>query len=185
THLIGSALKGKVLGCVGFGRIAIATARRAHHGFGMKVAYYARRPAEDAIAQELQAEFHPDLKDLLGKADFVSLHVPGGAETANMIDAASLATMKPGSYLINTARGSVIDHAALAQALRSGHLAGAGLDVYPAEPQVPADLLGIENVVLLPHLGSANSETRIAMGMCALANVAAFTEGADLPNPVL
>ncbi len=185
THLIGSALKGKVLGCVGFGRIAIATARRAHHGFGMKVAYYARRPAEDAIAQELQAEFCSDLRDLLIKADFVSLHVPGGAETANMIDAAALATMKPGSYLINTARGSVVDHAALAQSLRSGHLAGAGLDVYPAEPKVPAELLDIENVVLLPHLGSANSETRVAMGMCALANVAAFAEGADLPNPVL
>jgi glutathione S-transferase len=87
THLVGSALKGKVLGCVGFGRIAQATARRAHHGFGMKVAYYARRPADDAVAQELQAEFVPYLKDLLGKADFVSLHVPGGAETANMIDA--------------------------------------------------------------------------------------------------
>jgi lactate dehydrogenase-like 2-hydroxyacid dehydrogenase len=184
THLVGSALKGKVLGCVGFGRIAQATARRAHHGFGMKVAYYARRPADEAIAQELQAEFMPDLKDLLGKADFVSLHVPGGVETANMIDGRAIAAMKPGSYLINTARGGVVDHAALAAALRSGHLAGAGLDVYPAEPQVPAELLDVENVVLLPHLGSANSETRIAMGMCAMANVTAFAKGAALPNPV-
>lgn len=184
THLVGSALKGKVLGCVGFGRIAQATARRAHHGFGMKVAYYARRPADETVSAELQAEFLPDLKDLLGKADFTSLHVPGGAETANMIDAAALAAMKPGSYLINTARGGVVDHAALAAALRSGHLAGAGLDVYPAEPQVPAELLGIENVVLLPHLGSANSETRLAMGMCAMANVEEFAKGAVLPNPV-
>lgn len=184
THLIGSALKGKVLGCVGFGRIAQATARRAHHGFGMKVAYYARRPADAAIAAELGAEFVPDLNDLLGKADFVSLHVPGGAETANMIDAAALAAMKPGSVLINTARGSVVDHGALATALRSGHLAGAGLDVYPAEPQVPVELLGIENIVLLPHLGSANAETRLAMGLCALANVEAFAKGAALPNPV-
>jgi len=184
THLVGSALKGKVLGCVGFGRIARATARRAHHGFGMKVAYYARRPADDAVVQELQAEFMPDLKDLLGKSDFVSLHVPGGAETANLIDTTALAAMKQGSYLINTARGGVVDHAALAAALRSGHLAGAGLDVYPVEPQVPAELLGIENVVLLPHLGSANSETRVAMGMCALANVEAFEEGSALPNPV-
>ena len=165
THLVGSALKGKMLGCVGFGRIAQATARRAHHGFGMKVAYYARHPADEAVGAELQAEFLPYLKDLLGKADFVSLHVPGGAETANMIDAAALAAMKPGSYLINTARGGVVDHGALAAALRSGHLAGAGLDVYPAEPQVPAELLDLENIVLLPHLGSANSETRIAMGI--------------------
>ncbi len=180
THLVGSALKDKVLGCVGFGRIAQATARRAHHGFGMKVAYYARRPAD----VDVEAEFVPDLKDLLGKADFVSLHVPGGPETANMIDAAAIAAMKPGSYLINTARGGVLDHGALAAALRSGHLAGAGLDVYPAEPQVPAELLDIENVVLLPHLGSANSQTRIAMGMCALANVRAFASGATLPNPI-
>ena len=184
THLIGSALNGKVLGCVGFGRIAIATARRAHHGFGMNVAYYARRPAEADVAAELQAEFVPDLNALLNKADFVSLHIPGGAETANMIDAAAIAAMKPGSYLINTARGGVVDHDALAAALRSGHLAGAGLDVYPSEPQVPPALLGIENVVLLPHLGSANAQTREAMGMCALANIDAFAKGAALPNPV-
>ena len=184
THLVGAGLKGKVLGLVGMGRIAIATARRAHHGFGMKIAYYARRPCEDAVAAELQAEFMPDLNDLLGKADIVSLHVPGGAETANLIDAGAIARMKQGAYLINTARGGVVDHAALAAALGSGHLAGAGLDVYPAEPQVPAELLGLENVVLLPHLGSANAETREAMGFCALDNVAAFAAGADLPNRV-
>ncbi len=184
THLIGSALKGKVLGCVGFGRIAIATARRAHHGFGMKIAYYGRRECDPAVADELDAEFCPELSDLLGKADFVSLHVPGGAETANMIDADAIAAMKPGSYLINTARGGVVDHEALADALKSGHLAGAGLDVYPAEPAVPECLLGLENAVLLPHLGSANAETRVAMGMCALANVEAFAKGAELPNPV-
>ncbi|MES2700621.1 MAG: D-glycerate dehydrogenase [Pseudomonadota bacterium] len=184
THLIGNALKGKVLGLVGFGRIGIATARRAHHGFGMKIAYYGRRPCEAAVVDELGAVFYPDLNDLLRTSDVISLHAPGGAETANMIDAAALAAMKPGSYLINTARGTLVDHAALAQALRSGQLAGAGLDVYPAEPQVPAELLGLENVVLLPHLGSANRETREAMGFCALANVQAFAEGADLPNRV-
>lgn len=184
THLVGQALKGKVLGCVGFGRIGIATARRAHHGFGMQVAYYGRRPCEDAVTAELGATFHPDLKGLLAASDVVSLHAPGGAETARMIDATAIAAMKPGSYLINTARGTLVDHAALADALRSGHLAGAGLDVYPAEPQVPAELLGLENVVLLPHLGSANRETREAMGFCALANVEAFAAGAALPNPV-
>ena len=173
-----------MLGCVGFGRIGIATARRAHHGFGMQIAYYGRRPCEAAVALELGAVFYPDLKDLLHNSDVVSLHAPGGAETVNMIDAGALAAMKPGSYLINTARGGLVDHAALAQALKSGHVAGAGLDVYPHEPQVPAELLALENVVLLPHLGSANRETREAMGFCALNNVQAFADGADLPNRV-
>lgn len=184
THLIGSALHGKVLGLVGFGRIGIATARRAHHGFGMKIAYYARRPCDKAITRELGAEFCPDLGELLGKSDFVSLHIPGGAETANMIDVGAISRMKRGSYLINTARGGVVDHDALADALKSGQLAGAGLDVYPAEPEVPEKLLCLENVVLLPHLGSANAETRTAMGLCALANAEAFANGAELPNRV-
>lgn len=184
THLVGSALKGKVLGLVGMGRIAIATARRAHHGFGMRIAYFARRPCDPAVAEELGAEFHPALRDLLAASEFVSLHVPGGAETANLIDAEALAAMKSGSYLINTARGGIVDHEALAEALRSGHLGGAGLDVYPHEPRVPEALLALENVVLLPHLGSANAETRIAMGMKALANVEAFAKGETLPDQV-
>jgi lactate dehydrogenase-like 2-hydroxyacid dehydrogenase len=184
THLVGSALKGKVLGLVGMGRIAVATARRARHGFGMRIAYYARRKCDPAVAEELEAEFHDGLPGLLGAADFVSLHVPGGAETANLIDAAALMAMKPGSYLINTARGGIVDHEALADALRTGHLAGAGLDVYPHEPAVPEPLLGLENVVLLPHLGSATSETRIAMGMKALANVEAFARGEPLPDGI-
>ncbi len=182
THLIGSALKDKVLGVVGFGRIGQATAERAKHGFGMNIAYYARGHKPEAEA--LEAEFCPDLNSLLGKSDFVSLHVPGGGDTANLIDAEALGAMKPGSYLINTARGGVVDHDALADALRSGHLAGAGLDVYPHEPQVPEALLDLENVVLLPHLGSANAETREAMGMRALANIEAFAEGEPLPDPV-
>ncbi|MBO9518556.1 MAG: D-glycerate dehydrogenase [Porphyrobacter sp.] len=184
THLIGSALKGKVLGLVGMGRIAIATAQRAKHGFGMKIAYYGRRECEPDVARELEAEFFPDLHTLLGASDFVSLHVPGGGETANLIDAAALAAMKPTGYLINTARGGIVDHDALADALDHHCIAGAGLDVYPHEPQVPAALLGLENVVLLPHLGSANAETRIAMGMKALANVEAFAKGEPLPDRV-
>ena len=185
THLVGSALKDKVLGLVGMGRIAVATARRAKHGFGMRIAYYARRPCDPAVVEELGAEFHSGLPSLLAAADFVSLHVPGGAETANLIDAAALAAMKPGGYLINTARGGVVDHEALADALRTGHLAGAGLDVYPHEPQVPEALVRLENVVLLPHLGSANAETRIAMGMKALANVEAFANGELLPDRIV
>ena len=184
THMIGSALTGKTLGLVGMGRIAIATARRAHHGFGMRIAYTGRRECDPAVAQELDARFCPALGDLLASSDFVSLHVPGGAETANLMDARAIALMKPGSYLINTARGGIVDHDALADALRSGHLAGAGLDVYPHEPQVPEALLDLENVVLLPHLGSANTETRIAMGKKALANVEAFARGEPLPDRV-
>lgn len=184
THLIGSSLKDKVLGLVGMGRIAIATARRAHHGFGMRIAYYARRECDPAVAEELEAAFHPELISLLGASDFVSLHVPGGTETAKLIDAAALAAMQPGSYLINTARGGIVDHDALAEALRSGQLAGAGLDVYPHEPQVPEALLDLENAVLLPHLGSANIETRIAMGMKALANIEAFARGEPMPDRI-
>lgn len=184
THLIGSGLKGKVLGLVGMGRIAVATARRAKHGFGMRIAYYGRRECDPAVAAELEAEFFSVLPDLLGASDFVSLHVPGGAETANLIDAGAIAAMKPGGYLINTARGGVIDHEALAEALRTGRLAGAGLDVYPQEPKVPDALLGLENVVLLPHLGSADAETRIAMGMKALSNIEAFAKGEPLPDRV-
>jgi lactate dehydrogenase-like 2-hydroxyacid dehydrogenase len=184
THKLGSSLKDKVLGLVGFGRIGIATARRAHHGFGMKIAYYGRRETEPAIARELGAEFYPDLTDLLAASDFVSLHVPGGAETEGLIGEAALAAMKPGAYLINTARGGIVDHAALAAALGEGRLAGAGLDVYPAEPQVPQELLGLENVVLLPHLGSATRETRTAMGERALANVVAWADGEPLPDRV-
>jgi lactate dehydrogenase-like 2-hydroxyacid dehydrogenase len=184
THMVGSALKGKVLGLVGMGRIAIATARRAKHGFGMKIAYYGRREIAPEVAAELGAEFFPSLHTLLRVADFVSLHVPGGAATANLIDAAAIAQMKPGSYLINTARGGIVDHEALADALDRKHLAGAGLDVYPHEPEVPHALLGLENVVLLPHLGSATAETRIAMGMKALANVEAFVNGDPLPDRI-
>jgi len=184
THMVGSALRDKVLGLVGMGRIAIATARRAKHGFGMRIAYYGRREIDPAVATELEAEFFPSLHTLLRTADFVSLHVPGGAATANLIDAKAIAEMKPGSYLINTARGLIVDHEALADALDRGQLAGAGLDVYPHEPEVPEALLGLENVVLLPHLGSANAETRIAMGMKALANVEAFVNGNPLPDRI-
>ena len=184
THLNGASLKGKVLGLVGLGRIGIATAQRARHGLGMRIAYYGRRECLPDVARELEAEFYPDLHALLAASDFVSLHVPGGAETAGLIDAHALAAMKPGSYLINTARGGIVDHAALAEALRSGHLAGAGLDVYPAEPHVPEELLGLENVVLLPHLGSATRETRIAMGERALANIIAWAEGRPLPDRI-
>jgi lactate dehydrogenase-like 2-hydroxyacid dehydrogenase len=182
THLVGASLRDKVLGVVGFGRIGQALAARARHGFGMRIAYYARKEMAEGAA--LEADYCSDLGDLLGKSDVVSLHVPRGAATANLIDADAFSAMKRGSYLINTARGGVVDHDALAAALQSGQLAGAGLDVYPHEPQVPPALLALENVVLLPHLGSATAETREAMGMRALANIEAFANGEDLPDRV-
>jgi lactate dehydrogenase-like 2-hydroxyacid dehydrogenase len=184
TDLLGTALTGKTLGVVGFGRIGIATARKAHHGLGMKIAYYGRRECLPDVARELETQFYPDLHELLAVSDVVSLHTPGGAETANLIDARALTAMKAGSYLINTARGGIVDHAALAEALRRGHLAGAGLDVFPAEPNVPEELLGLENVVLLPHMGSATREARVAMGERALANMVAWAEGRLLPDRV-
>jgi lactate dehydrogenase-like 2-hydroxyacid dehydrogenase len=184
TDLLGTALTGKTLGVVGFGRIGIATARKARHGLGMKIGYYGRRECLPDVARELDARFYPDLHELLAVSDVVSLHTPGGAETANLIDARALAAMKRGSFLINTARGGIVDHAALAEALRDGHLAGAGLDVFPAEPNVPEELLDLENVVLLPHMGSATREARVAMGERALANVLAWAEGRSLPDRV-
>lgn len=182
THMIGSGLKGKVLGVVGMGRIGMAITRRARSGFGMDIIYHSRSPKREAEA--LEAGFCSDLHSLLARSDFVSLHVPGGRHTQNLIDAAALSAMKPGSYLINTARGALVDHAALAQALASGHLAGAGLDVYPDEPRIPPELLGLENLVMLPHLGSATAEAREAMGQRALANIDAFARGKPLPDLV-
>lgn len=185
THLLGRSVSGKTLGLVGFGRIAQATAQRAHAGFGMNIIYYSRSAAPEAATVPLKAQRVESLNELLAQSDFISLHVPGGAETKNMIGAKELASAKPGAILINTARGGVIDHDALAAALKNGPLAAAGLDVYPEEPKAPEALLALENVVLLPHLGSATEETRTAMGMRAAANVEAFASGAPLPDPVV
>lgn len=180
THMIGQGLSGKVLGLVGYGRIARATAKRARDGFGMQIAYHGRREAADADG----ADYHPTLASLMAAADIVSLHVPGGAETRHMIDAAALAAAKPGQVIVNTARGSAIDEAALAAALAEGRIAAAGLDVYEREPAVHPALLALENVVLLPHLGSATIETRTAMGLRAAANLEAFFAGRELPDRV-
>jgi lactate dehydrogenase-like 2-hydroxyacid dehydrogenase len=185
TQMIGSELKGKTLGLIGFGRIAQATAARAHHGFGMRIAYSAprRQPAEAEAA--VDATYVDSVEALLAQSDFVSLHCPGGAATHHLIDAARLATMKPNAILINTARGTVVDEAALAEALAARRIAGAGLDVYEAEPKVNPALLGLENVVLLPHLGSATTETRIAMGMRVARNLDAFFDGGSPPDRVV
>lgn len=185
THLLGTELSGKTLALVGFGRIAQATARRAHFGFGMKIIYYSRRAADKSAESEVGAFFEPDLHTLLRKGDFVSLHVPGGQNTYGLIDAAAIAQMQPHAILINTARGDVLDNVALASALAEQRIASAGLDVYPAEPHIPTELLALDNVVLLPHLGSATAETRIAMGMRVAANLDAHFGGYPLPDRIV
>ena len=177
THLIGRSITGKTLGLIGFGRIAQATAARARAGFGMSILYTSRRRADPATEARYQATWIGSVEELAARADVVSLHVPGGAATHRMVDAALLSRMRPDTILVNTARGSVIDEDALALALREGRIAAAGLDVYAREPQVSPGLLACENAVLLPHLGSATIETRVAMGMRALANLDAFFAG--------
>ncbi len=176
THMIGQGLTGKTLGLVGFGRIARATGRRAE-ALGMRVLHHSRRASgEPGHVASLEA--------LASEADILSLHVPGGAETRHLIDARLIARMKPHAILVNTARGSIIDEAALAAALRERRIAAAGLDVYEREPAIHPDLLACENAVLLPHLGSATIETRTAMGMQAADNLEAFFDGRELPNRV-
>ena len=178
THLLGNSLQGKTLGIVGFGRIGQATARRAKFGFGMEILFTSRSDHPEA-REQLCAKRLP-LDELLAVSDVVSLHTPATPETRGLIDGGRIAQMKRGSYLINTARGSVIDEDALVGALRAGHIAAAGLDVYPKEPTVAPALLVLPNVVTLPHLGSATIETRTAMGMRAIANLEAFFAGGTL-----
>ncbi|WP_345793947.1 D-glycerate dehydrogenase [Thauera sp. JM12B12] len=184
THLVGTRLSGKTLGIIGMGRIGIAVARRAQHGFGMQVVFFNRSPVAAEALAGLQATQLEHIEDVLAQADFVSLHCPGGGANRHLIDAARLAAMKPHAFLINTARGDVVDEAALAAALQHGRLAGAGLDVFEAEPQVHPGLLALENVVLLPHLGSATRETREAMGMRVVDNLVAFFDGRRPPDQV-
>jgi lactate dehydrogenase-like 2-hydroxyacid dehydrogenase len=176
THLLGVDLSGKTLGLIGYGRIAQATARRAHHGFGMKIVYNSRRRAAESVEAECSAGYIAEVDELLRRSDVVSLHCPGGAETFHLLDARRLALMRDGAILVNTARGPVVDEAALVTALRSGRLR-AGLDVFEQEPKLAPGLAELENVVLLPHLGSATEETRTAMGMRVAANLESFFAG--------
>jgi len=180
--MLGTGLQGKTLGIVGLGKIGQATARRAR-AFGMEIVYAGRRRAAEDVEAELSARFLP-LDELLTTADVVTLHCPLSAETRHLIDAAALARMQPSSHLVNTTRGPVVDEAALAEALRAGAIAGAGLDVFEREPEVHPDLLELENVVLIPHLGSATIETRTAMGVLAAENVVAVLGGSAPVTPV-
>jgi lactate dehydrogenase-like 2-hydroxyacid dehydrogenase len=182
--MLGTQVAGKTLGLVGMGRIARAVAQRAHHGFGMRVIFHDPYPPPPEVARALGAEPRERLEDVLREADFVSLHCPATPETRHLMSRERLALMRPDAYLVNTARGDVVDEGALVEALRSRRIAGAGLDVYEKEPQVSGALLELENVVLLPHLGSATTETRVAMGRRALENLRLFFAGSPLRDPV-
>ena len=177
TQLLGMGLQGRVLGILGAGRIGVATARRAA-AFGMEIAYW-NRSASPAMESEAGGQRIEDLETLLAAADVVSVHLPLTAETRGLLDAARLASMKPGSILVNTARGAIVDQEALAGVLGSGHLAAAGLDVFENEPEIPEELRDLPSCVVLPHLGSATREARQAMWDLAAANARAVLAGEE------
>ncbi len=180
--LHGADIHHKTLGLYGLGRIGQAMARRGR-GFSMRILYHARRRVPEAIERELAAQY-VDGDTLLRESDFLSLHVPLTEETRHLVRAPELALMKPTAFLINTARGVVVDEEALVQALQAGKIAGAGLDVFEREPQVHPALLKMNNVVLMPHVGSATAETRLKMAMLAAENLLEALAGRRPPNLV-
>jgi lactate dehydrogenase-like 2-hydroxyacid dehydrogenase len=180
---LGTGIQGKRLGVVGLGQIGRATARRAR-AFGMEIVYTGPRRADAEAEAELDATYIP-FEELLATADVVSLHCPLRDETRHLIDAAALELLKPTAFLVNTTRGPVVDEDALVRALGAGTIAGAGLDVFENEPAVHPGLLELENVVLLPHLGSATVETRTAMATLAARNVLAVLAGLAPVTPVV
>nr|TFG55370.1 MAG: D-glycerate dehydrogenase [Hyphomicrobiales bacterium] len=183
TWMMGRRLGGMRLGIVGMGRIGQAVARRAA-AFGMEINYHNRREVDAAAAASLHAKYWRDLDEMVAAMDMVILTCPRTEETYHLMSAERLSRMKPTAYLINTARGDIVDEHALAQALESGALAGAGLDVFEREPKVDEKLLTLNNVVLLPHMGSGTVEARTAMGMKVVANIQAFANGRELPDRV-
>jgi lactate dehydrogenase-like 2-hydroxyacid dehydrogenase len=179
TQMLGLHVTGKTVAIIGMGRIGQAIARRCHYGFGCDIVYVNRSvKSVDVPAKQMP------MKQALALADIVVVATPGGADTHHLINATSFAAMQAHAVFINIARGDVVDEAALIAALQSGQIAGAGLDVYEFEPKVPAALCAMENVVLLPHLGTATPQVRQAMGQLALDNVIAFAENRPLISPV-
>jgi len=178
--LLGSDVHGKILGVIGMGRIGLAVAQRAL-GFNMKIFYADIQRTEQSIEERLQARFLP-LPDLLRESDFITLHVPWIPETTHLIGPEELRQMKKSAFLINTSRGPVVDERALVEALKSRVIAGAGLDVFEQEPRVAPELLQMDNVLLLPHIGSATFETREKMAWVAVNNILAGLQGEIPPN---
>lgn len=180
TQMLGLHLTGKVVGIVGMGRVGQAIARRCHFGFGMRVMYFNRSDKR----VDFPAENTPDLATLAGAVDVIVAAVPGSPDTRHLINADVLSAMQPHAHLINISRGDVVDEAALIHALQSKQIGGAGLDVYEFEPKVPAALRALDNVVLLPHLGTSAHEVRVDMGLMAVDNLQVFFAGKTPPNAV-
>lgn len=181
-YMLGSGIQNRQLGIIGMGAIGIATARRAKV-FGMKVAYYSRSKIDDKIANELGAK-QMSFEELLATSDVVSVHCPSNDSTHHLIGAKQFRSMKKSAFFINTARGPIVNEQELVDALKAGDIAGAGLDVFEFEPKVNAGLLNLENVVLIPHLGSATAETRAAMATLAASNAVAIASSQTPLTPV-
>src|SRR4051812_16234784 len=184
TSMLGARLSGKRLGIVGMGRIGTALARRAR-AFGLSIHYHNRRRVDAAIETELEAAYWESLDQMLGHMDVVSINCPHTPATYHLISARRLRRLKPHALVVNTSRGEVIDEAALIRALYAREIAGAGLDVYAREPKLDPKLLELDNVVLLPHIGSATIDGRIAMGEKVLVNIKTFVDGHKPPDRVL
>lgn len=183
THLMGRSLSGKTLGIIGMGRIGKAVGQRAAHGFGMKIIFFNRSAVTDITHYD--AEQIDDLDALCARSDFLSLHCAASADTFHILNEDRLQQMSAQAYVINTARGDVIDETALVRALHNGSIGGAGLDVFQGEPDIHPDILTAPNTVLLPHLGSATVETRTAMGLKVVENARAFFAGKRLIDQVV
>lgn len=184
THMLGHRIYGKRLGIIGMGRIGTAVARRAK-GFGLSIHYHNRHPVHPELASELEATYWESLDQMLARMDFISINCPHTPATYHLLSARRLKLLRPHAVIINTARGEVVDENALTRMLRDGEIAGAGLDVFEHEPAVNPKLLAMDNVVLLPHMGSATVEGRIDMGEKVLINIKTFADGHKPPDRVI
>jgi len=174
THMMGTKVTGKTLGLIGMGRIAQAMAHKSHFGFNMKIIFFDPYFDNAEVIKKFGATKLSSIDEVLSQADFVSLHCPSTKETKGLINKETISKMKKSAYLINTARGDIVNESELVEALKEERIMGAGLDVYEKEPSVEKDLISLKNVFLLPHLGSATNETREAMGMRVFDNISAF-----------
>ena len=174
THMMGTKVTGKTLGLIGMGRIAQAMAHKSHFGFNMKIIFFDPYFKNEDIIKKFNATKLNSIDEVLSEADFVSLHCPSTKETKGLINKQTISKMKPSAYLINTARGDIVNENELVEALKENKIMGAGLDVYEKEPKIHKDLVQLKNVFLLPHLGSATTETREAMGLRVFDNINAF-----------
>ena len=185
THLLGAKVTGKKLGVIGFGRIGQAVAKRAHFGFDMDIQYWDPYDIPADVTKKFNATKLDTIEDVCKECDFVSINCPATKETFHLMNEERFKLMKNSAFIINTARGDIIDEKALVNALVNKDIAGAGLDVFETEPNLPSELKTMENVVSFPHLGSATLETRVAMGNTAIDNTLAFFAGTELPNKVV